>query len=208
MLKKLLRRIRTGYNNKGLSLVELLLAIVILGLVAAPILQFIISSMSLNLKSRDMLAGADVGQHFMENIVAKTYNDCVQDQFFNDDSSVVFFIDDVGSFPGSCRKLDSTSTTLEGFESHCSSISTDDSRMEISANGLDSNDTKACMLYNVDYCGKKFDVEVIATPNTEISGESNLHDITVKVYYNNTDGGSHNFDTAKVTINGTIFDAY
>ena len=62
-------------RNKGFSLVEVLMAVCILGLVAAPILQMFYSSYSMSLKSKQTLAAADLTQHIMEYISANSFDD-------------------------------------------------------------------------------------------------------------------------------------
>lgn len=61
-------------SNKGLSLVEVLLAVVILGLVAAPILQMFYSSFNMSLKSKRSLAAADLSQVVLEYISSCSYD--------------------------------------------------------------------------------------------------------------------------------------
>ena len=62
-------------RNKGFSLVEVLMAVCILGLVAAPILQMFYSSYSMSLKSKQTLAAADLTQHIMEYVSANSFDD-------------------------------------------------------------------------------------------------------------------------------------
>jgi len=64
-------------NNHGFSLIEVLLAIVLLGLIAAPILQMFYSSMAMNLRSKKYLAAAELAQTTMEAISAQTWEDSV-----------------------------------------------------------------------------------------------------------------------------------
>ncbi len=60
-------------TNRGFSLIEVLCAIVLLGLIAAPFLQMVYSSYSTNLKSKKYLAAADLSQTVMEAISAQTW---------------------------------------------------------------------------------------------------------------------------------------
>lgn len=62
-------------NNKGFSLIEVLLAVVLLALVAAPILQMLYSSYAMNIKSRQYLAAADLAQEKMEFLSSCVWED-------------------------------------------------------------------------------------------------------------------------------------
>ena len=68
-------RAKRNENNKGFSLIEVLAAIVLLGLIAAPFLQMIYSSYATNQKSKKYLAAADLCQTVLEGISAQTYED-------------------------------------------------------------------------------------------------------------------------------------
>ena len=62
-------------TNKGFSLIEVLAAVVILGLIATPILQMFYSSYSTNQKSKKYLAAADLAQTTMEAVSAQTWHE-------------------------------------------------------------------------------------------------------------------------------------
>lgn len=62
-------------NNKALSLVEVLLAVVILGLIATPLLQVFYSSLILNQKSQRSLDAADLTDTTLEFISSKVFED-------------------------------------------------------------------------------------------------------------------------------------
>ncbi len=61
-------------KDKGFSLVEVLLAVVLLGLVAAPLLQMFYSSLALNQKSKKYLAAADLAQSITEALSAQSWD--------------------------------------------------------------------------------------------------------------------------------------
>ena len=73
-------------TNKGFSLVEVLLAIVILGLIAAPILQMFYSSYKINEKSKRLLTAAELAQTTMEALSSQTYdeNKTIKDEHVSD----------------------------------------------------------------------------------------------------------------------------
>ena len=62
-------------NNKGFSLVEVLCAIVLLALIATPILQAIVQGMSLNVKSRKLLAASDLTSDTAEFVSSLVFED-------------------------------------------------------------------------------------------------------------------------------------
>lgn len=70
-MKKIIKRIQK--KNKGFSLIEVLLAVVLLAIVITPLIQTIYTSMALNKKSRILLGATDVGQSYMEYLESLTY---------------------------------------------------------------------------------------------------------------------------------------
>jgi len=66
---------RRKSNNKGFSLIEVLMAVVLLGLIAAPLLQMFYSSFAMNKKSEKYLAAADLLQTVMEGVSSQTWED-------------------------------------------------------------------------------------------------------------------------------------
>lgn len=75
LMKKRKNTSRNTRKNAGFSLIEVLLAVVLLGLIAAPVLQMFYSSYAMNLKSKKYLAGADLLQTVMEGVSAQTWED-------------------------------------------------------------------------------------------------------------------------------------
>lgn len=65
---------RGQITDGGFSLLEVLLAVVLLGLIATPILQMFYSSMAMNLKSKRYLAAADLGQSVIEALSAQSWD--------------------------------------------------------------------------------------------------------------------------------------
>ena len=63
-----INRKKFSINKKAFSLVEVLLAIVLLAIIATPILSVFYTSMSLNLKSRELMAATDVSTGILESI--------------------------------------------------------------------------------------------------------------------------------------------
>lgn len=74
-MKKLFKLFEKNINSKAFSFVELLCAVVILALVATPILQMIVSSYQMNLKSKKLLAASDLAASTCEFISSNVYDD-------------------------------------------------------------------------------------------------------------------------------------
>ena len=66
-------RINKKRKDGGFSLIEVLLAICILGLIAAPVLQMFYSSYAINVKSKRYLAAADLLQTTLEKVTSMSY---------------------------------------------------------------------------------------------------------------------------------------
>ena len=70
----------TKASNAGFSLVELLIAVVILAIIAIPMLHMFVTSTKVNVKSRQMLRATTVAQDIMEGLKAYTLEE-VRAQF-------------------------------------------------------------------------------------------------------------------------------
>lgn len=74
-MKKIIKNKKS--NNLGFSLLEVLLAVVLLAIVVTPLIQTVYTSMSLNKKARILMGATDVGQTYMEYLESMTYDDIV-----------------------------------------------------------------------------------------------------------------------------------
>ena len=70
-----MKKLKCCESNKGFSLVEVLLAIVILGIIAVPVLQMFFSSYKINEKSKRMLTAAELAQTTIEALSSQTYDE-------------------------------------------------------------------------------------------------------------------------------------
>lgn len=66
-------------NKKGFSLVEVLLAVVLLAIIIVPLCSTIFTAMKMNNRSRDVQAATDVAESVMEYIQSKTYEEIESD---------------------------------------------------------------------------------------------------------------------------------
>ena len=62
-------------NNKGFTLIELVIAIGLLAIIITPVLQSFITSATVNKNSRKLMIATDVEQSIMEGFVDKTYGE-------------------------------------------------------------------------------------------------------------------------------------
>lgn len=62
-------------NNKGFTLVELVVAIAVLAIIITPILQSFVTSAKMNLKARKTMIATDITQSIMEGFADKTYTE-------------------------------------------------------------------------------------------------------------------------------------
>ena len=84
--KFLINRMKFSINKKAFSLVEVLLAIVLLAIIATPILSVFYTSMSLNIKSKEIMAATDVSSGILESIEksdAITFKNAATSKNFN-----------------------------------------------------------------------------------------------------------------------------
>lgn len=61
-------------NNRGLSFVELIIAIVLLVIILGPVMKAIVSSMEINRQSRKMMTATDAGQAVLESVCGKSFD--------------------------------------------------------------------------------------------------------------------------------------
>ncbi len=62
-------------NNKGFTLIELVVAIAVLAIVITPVLKSFVTSAKLNVKSRKLTAATNIQQSLMEGYADKTYTE-------------------------------------------------------------------------------------------------------------------------------------
>lgn len=84
-MKKIIKKMRK--SKSGFSLLEILLAVVLLAIVVTPLIQTIYTSMALNKKSRIQMGATDVGQSALEYFESLTYPD-IKDLLENDGNTV------------------------------------------------------------------------------------------------------------------------
>ncbi len=202
-------------KEKGFSLIEVLLAIVILGLVAAPILQLFITSANISKNSKELLAATDVGNITMEYITGSHFEtaDTGIQAVFSDTTATrlrvpgLSLVCDAEEAPGAA-----SITNAEQFEEKLKDGS-------ITASGTKSyfvsqTDYFGAAFFNIQYDDFKFDMLVSFVPNMNSGDEFYTYDVTVDVYVidkttvTQSDGSSTvvstNFGSKIVSIDGAV----
>ena len=72
-MKKIIKKKKS--SNLGFSLLEILLAVVLLAIVVTPLIQTIYTSMALNKKARILMSATELGQSYVEYFESMTYTE-------------------------------------------------------------------------------------------------------------------------------------
>ncbi len=128
-------------NNKGMSLVEILVAIAILTVVSMGLLQAFVSAVNYNKQAKDKQRGINLAQTIMESYKAYTLEDICR-QFNNVDPFVIY--------KGVHGTYSETGASVDAYGTFTPSATNEYTfRME-----------------DVQYDGKLFDVDITMQPNT------------------------------------------
>ncbi len=128
-------------NNKGMSLVEILVAIAILTVVSMGLLQAFVSAVSYNKQAKDKQRGINLAQTIMESYKAYTLEDICR-QFNNVDPFVIY--------KGTHGNYSEAGGSVDAYGVFTPSVTNEYTfRME-----------------DVQYDGKLFDVDITMQPNT------------------------------------------
>lgn len=179
-------------NKKGFSLVEVLCAIALLALVAAPIIQVIFSSLSVNAKSRKLLAATDLSSNIVEYISANAFEDYeigagaskttvtgIRKAFYGSDGSAD--ASSLGIYDGSVYyTYGNGSSSLSGPAGDSASIYIL-SGTKLKATGTDTYSGKNLYIKNVEYSGYTFDVSIKILKNDSYTGDYFVYDCFVEV---------------------------
>lgn len=148
--------IKRKRHNKGFSLVEVLCAIVLLGLIAAPLIQMIYSSYETNQKSKKYLAATDLCQAVMEGISAQTYEDS-KTQGTSSET-----IEGLGNYYFGTSKLGVKGLYGSPKSNSVSTIPVGDCSSNPDGDAFQGNRDKTAYFTKVSYGGFKFNVTITA----------------------------------------------
>lgn len=205
-------------NNKAFSLLEVMLAVVLLAIIATPIIQTVYTSMSLNVKSRAMMGAMDVGQSLMEYFENSTSEEIKNELGTNNASVALTCIGYTGV--ASVSSSGSYGATLDDFEDFCRAnlLNLSSYGALMTGGSMDYNFKKVLsysgddryLITNVDYNGFSYSVVVILT-STTASGSYSVNEVEVVVYYNDPhrdgDGswGRYGMNDLMVDLHGSVF---
>lgn len=202
-------------NNKGFSFIELLLAIVILALVAAPIFRVFITTSQINNNSKQLMAATDAATVIMEYISTCKFSGTDGVEAIFTDTGLKTRIPAL-SFTCHTQLSSSSATDYSGFVSHAEgggmAVGTGDQYVfylkPAGSNSL------GLALFNVPSNGYMFDMIVWFEPRGNTSDKYYTYDVTIDVYEDKevqvtaSDGSVstqyRNFGTKLISINGAV----
>lgn len=213
-------------KSLGFSLVELLLAIVILALIATPILRTIITGYTLNLKSNDMLCAADLASSICEFASNKVYEDFTYKDSSNNDVTIrglgYYFgvskdgsgndVNDayINSLPNGSKRI------YPNGPSCANSMNNTDYPADTYDNKYQKDPSlhgKQTGFWAVKYDNREYNVRVIVIPGVDSlnsSPEYFTYDVIVEVYsgHYNEAGKKHQADTLAVNPDANVNEVF
>ena len=221
-MKKIIKKEKK--NNLGFSLLEILLAVVLLAIVVTPLIQTIYTSMALNKKSRIQMGATDLGQSMIEYFESQTYPD-IKD-LLEDTGNTVSIA--AINYAGLCKDVSSGS--------YYGQSSTESYTMEERKRGWaqysalncytaimsGQSDKFICHKSNDDYDfyainkinsnGFEYDLVIFITPIID-TGDYNVYEVQVDVYYNDYNDPNivftaHDRNNLMATYKGSVFNKF
>lgn len=203
-------------SKKGFSLVEVLLAVVLLAIIATPLLQTIIVSIQVNNKSKEQMAANDCCSAVLEYVESMDFESTTGLKKKLDDKTFIvpngIYDNSDSSIPAISWGAGSSALSYSGFisdifgDSRLNSDSSRDKRIIIY-----SSDAKSFVLSNVNYGGYNFDITVQLAENSVTSGGTfTVYDVYVKAYpVRKVNGVSTHGNTPYITdYCGSVFNKF
>lgn len=197
-------------SKKGFSLVEVLLAVILLAIIATPLLQTIIVSIKVNNKSKEQMAANDCCTAVLEYIETLDFSDDPGHGLNKKLTDKTFNVPNI--YTGASWGADSVTIGYNAF--------TQDVFSATRLNSDASRDNKVIIydptintfvMSNVNYSNYRFDVIVSISENTAISGgEFSIYDVYVRAYpVKVVSGVSKHGDVPYITeYRGSIFNKF
>ncbi len=208
-------------SNSGFSLVEVLLAVVLLAIIVTPLMQVIVSSMATNQKSRELMAATNFAETIMEYCESKPFGttDGVKADLDNPGAFL-----NLSCFPGLVPSYDFNDSTaysgwsseFESFQQKCiqhaytmlSTPGAADPDYQFIYNSQDGKDFYCLMAYVYD--GYQMDAYINFTPiSVTESDDYVVYNVDVLVYGRDKNAlmGDHSLSRPLVTLHGSTFES-
>ncbi len=192
-------------NDKGFTLIEVLLAIVILSLVSAPILRGFIVTANTSARARKIMEATDVAQLIVEDISSMSFDD---DGGFNKTflDSPTNTRDRLKAIPYEAAGSVIPLAQGEFFNKVRNESGSSKTVYICTHEAPDTNEKykgyKVIALPNVDYDNVKYDVLIWYKGNNSEGSRYYTYDIAVQVFGQDETGGhyAHDFVTLKTNI--------
>lgn len=177
---KIVKKIKA---NLGFSLIEVLLAIVILGLVAAPILQLFVTSAQMNIRSRKLMAATDVANATMEYLTGMKFDEGTE-------SVKTVFMTPANrmripalSYDCGGENTATSYATMDSFRTQALTSYTGDANSpKIYINGISGDAYLGVAMKGISYNGYTFDMIMWFQSNKTGTEEFYTYDVAVEVY--------------------------
>ena len=196
-------------NNLGFSLVEVLLAIVILGLVAAPILQIFVSSAKMNNRSREIMAATDVANLTMEYLSSMKFEDIKPLLTEPTNTTKIPTL----SYSSSANAMPTSYGTLADFETEICANYASDAKV-VNYNAISGDPCLGVAIRKIKYNNFTFDMIIWFKSNQQSGDQYYTYDVTVEVFLANdvmgVDGDGNpvqtlaHFNEKMITVNGAV----
>ena len=203
-------------NDAGFSFIELLLAIVILGLIAAPIFKVFLTTSQINNNSKQLMAATDAATVTMEYISSSKFSGTNGvGTIFTDTAGIKTRIPALG-FACHAQQSGTAAANYDEFVSHATgggmAVATTDQYV-FYHKPTGTNELGVAM-FNVPCNGYMFDMIVWFKPNSSTSDKYYTYDVTIDVFEDldkkvvASDGSVtttyRNFGTKLISINGAV----
>lgn len=207
-----MRKNRQDRKNKGFSLVEILLAIVILALILTPVLQIFTTSMSISNRSKRLLGATEVAEMTLEVLNSKPMEgtDGIKEVFGANGSRVLL------PALGSGTSFTVQSANVSASTSHAQFVSklTYTTGAGVASRycnySVEGEDLRFALV-NIVHNGYIYDVVVSMTPQKiSASDEYYTYDVFLEVYgaEKNSEGYFEHYEDKLIEMNSAVVNKY
>ncbi len=199
-------------KNKGFSLVEILLAIVILALVLTPVLQIFTTSMSISNRSKRLLGATEVAEMTLEVLNSKPMEgaDGIKEVFATSGNRVLLPALGSSSTFSVVQDNISASTSHEQYVSKLNCTMAAGVASRYSRYSVEGEILRFTLI-NVVHNGYVYDVAVSMTPQkADAAGDYYTYDVFLEVYSaeKNSEGEYVHYNQKLIEMNSAVVNKY